>query len=93
MSTVAEVWASHHQELDDRQRAATEARRGWTFDFFGRSRRLHFFAGSNTSACGALAIEADAPLTMFQTMPTKQVCEPCRKAAGAQPEPQMEIGL
>ena len=90
MSTVAELWANRAQELSDRQRAATEARRGWTFDFFGRSRRLHFFAGSNTSACGALSVEADEPLTMFQTMPTRQVCEACRKAAVAA---QQELGL
>lgn len=83
MSTVSEVWANRAQELSDRQRAATEARRGWTFDFFGRSRRLHFFAGTNTSACGALAIDADAPLTVFQTMPTKQVCADCFKASVA----------
>lgn len=83
MSTVSEVWASHHQELEDRQRAATEARRGWTFDYFGRSRRLHFFAGSNTSACGAVSVEADAPLTVFQTMPAKQVCAECFKASVA----------
>ncbi len=93
MSALSDQWASRQQEMEDRMRNATEKRGGWTFDFFGRSRRLHFFAGSNTSACGALAVEADAPLTMFQTMPTKQVCEPCRKAAGAQPEPQMEMDL
>lgn len=80
---MTEQWASRAQELDDRQRAATESRIGWTFDFFGRSRKLHFFKGSNTSVCGGLEVEADAPLTMFKSMPEKQVCGACREASVA----------
>ncbi len=88
-AAMSALWESRQAEMADRVRAATEARRGWTFDFFGRSRRWHWFDGANTSACGALVIEADAEL-VTEGHKASDACKRCLALFGEQ---QGRLGL
>ena len=91
-AAMSAMWESKQAEMADRVRAATEARRGWTFDFVkgpGRSNKWHWFNGANTSVCGALVIEADAQL-ITEGHKATDACRACLKVFGEQ---QGRLGL